>query len=380
MKQNVFITKTGSYFPNHAVRNEEMDEYIGLICEQQSRVKNVVLRQNGIKERYYALDKNHQPTHTNAELAVNAIDKLFDSGLKSADIDLLTCASSSPDQTLPSQASMVHGLLKNKPMEIYSASGVCLSSLQAFKTAYLSLICGDKKNAVCSTSELVSPSLLSKFYNKEYGDWKKLDKEPYMAFEKDFLRYMLSDGASCVFMEIEPHAPVSLRVDWIEMLSYANELPTCMFAGAERREDGELKSWKFFEAEDLIDRSLFAVKQDVKLLKKYICRYWVDFVLYCLEKNHIRPSDITYVLPHVSSMFIYHELEKEFAKRRVDLLSDRWYTNLPTIGNVASAAIFAALDEFWKTRELGNGDKILLLVPESGRFSFGAALLTVVKS
>lgn len=51
---------------------------------------------------------------------------------------------------------------------------------------------------------------------------------------------------------------------------------------------------------------------------------------------------------------------------------------MPQVGNIGSAAIFAILDEFWKTHELKSGEKILLLVPESGRFSYGTVLLSVV--
>nr|WP_284708980.1 3-oxoacyl-[acyl-carrier-protein] synthase III C-terminal domain-containing protein [Bacteroides xylanisolvens] len=56
----------------------------------------------------------------------------------------------------------------------------------------------------------------------------------------------------------------------------------------------------------------------------------------------------------------------------------KWYTNLSKVGNIASAAIFAILDEFWNTHELKSGEKILLIVPESGRFSYGTVLLSVV--
>lgn len=86
---------------------------------------------------------------------------------------------------LPSHASMVHGLLKNKPMEIFSASGICLSCLQAFKTAF-GVFYQEKKNAICSTSELTSATLLSKNYDIEYEKCADIGTQPYMALEKDF--------------------------------------------------------------------------------------------------------------------------------------------------------------------------------------------------
>lgn len=58
MEQKVFITKTASYFPNEPAGNEEMEDYLGLIGGKPSRVKNIILRQNGIKRRFYALNKH----------------------------------------------------------------------------------------------------------------------------------------------------------------------------------------------------------------------------------------------------------------------------------------------------------------------------------
>lgn len=125
-------------------------------------------------------------THTNAELAQLSIQKLLaEALLPLQELELLACATASPDQVLPSHASMVHGLLKNVPMEIFSASGICLSCIQAFKIAYLSILAGNKRNAVCSCSELASAGLLSKNFDVEYENalileynhtwhWKKI--------------------------------------------------------------------------------------------------------------------------------------------------------------------------------------------------------------
>lgn len=123
---NAFITSVSSYLPNNPVSNKEMEDYIGLINNKQSRVKSVVLRQNGISNRYYALDKEHRITHTNAEIAAAAILNLK---CDLNDVEVLACATSCADQILPGQASMVHGLLKNAQMELYSTAGVCLSGI-----------------------------------------------------------------------------------------------------------------------------------------------------------------------------------------------------------------------------------------------------------
>ncbi|WP_372647346.1 beta-ketoacyl-ACP synthase III [Draconibacterium sp.] len=378
MNKNVYISSVSKFLPNSPVENEDMEQYLGLINEKPSRVRRIVLKQNGIKSRYYALDKKQKITHTNAELAFRSIQKLFPNEKIPEDIDVLACATGNPDQLLPSHASMVHGLMKNRPMELYSASGVCLTCLQAFKTAYLSVLSGISSKAICSTSELASPTLLSKNYEEEYEHCSQVGKDPYMAFEKDFLRFMLSDGASSVLLsDKKSDNGISFKVEWVEMTSYANELPTCMFMGAEPREDGELTSWKEFESRELINRSVMTVKQDIRLLKPNIIRYWVDHLEYCLNKYNLDPKEVDYVIPHVSSMFFYGKLAEGIEARGLDLGTNKWFTNLTEIGNIASASIFAALDDLCKTEMLKADDKVLLLVPESGRFSYGTVLLTV---
>lgn len=60
---NAYITASGSFLPNKPVNNEEMENYLGMLSEVPSRRKAVYLRKNGIKRRYYALDKNQNTTH-----------------------------------------------------------------------------------------------------------------------------------------------------------------------------------------------------------------------------------------------------------------------------------------------------------------------------
>lgn len=101
MKKDVFITGLASFFPNSPVSNDEMEEFLGLISGKHSKVQRIVLKQNGIKRRYYALNKNQEITHTNAEMAMLAIRKLLALTNKSQkDIELLACATATPDQIL----------------------------------------------------------------------------------------------------------------------------------------------------------------------------------------------------------------------------------------------------------------------------------------
>ena len=379
MKGKVYINSIASFLPGVPVPNEEMEDYLGLIGGKPSRVKSIVLRQNGIKTRYYGLDKEHKMTYSNAQLAKEAVCGLFPDKTVPSDVSLLACGTSTPDQLLPSHASMVHGELGNFPMEIFSSAGVCLTSLQALKICYSNILAGLHKKAVCVASELTSPALVAKFYDPEYeATHDNPEKDPYMAFEKDFMRFMLSDGAGAVLVQDHPEGDCPLQIEWIEMTSYANELPTCMFMASELQPDGRLKSWKEFTPEEIKERGVLVGKQDIRQLKVHIIKYWVDHIEMVLAEHNVKAEEIDYVIPHVSSMFFYEKLNDEIKARGMALTKDKWFTNLTSVGNIGSAAIYVALDELMRTKNLKQGDKILLLVPESGRFSYGVVLLTIL--
>ncbi|MDR1679409.1 MAG: StlD/DarB family beta-ketosynthase, partial [Prevotellaceae bacterium] len=330
MRNEVFITKTAKFLPNNPVDNDHMEDYLGKIGGNPSRVRSIVLRQNGIKQRYYALTTNQQITHTNAEMTANAINNLFDEEVKLTDIELLACGTSSPDQLLPSHTAMVHGLLKEHPVEIISPSGVCLSSAHALKAGYSYMKAGLVKNAVCAGSELSSGVLQSKNYEEEYEKLTEVETKPLIAFEKDFLRFMLSDGAGAFLLEDKPRGDLSLRIDWIESISYASETETCMFMGAEKRPDGELKSWKEFTEQEWLDRSVFGIKQDIRLLDVKIIGFWIRHLKDCFTKHNINPAaDADYFIAHFSSMFFHDKLRDAMNENGIAVPYEKWFFNLP---------------------------------------------------
>ena len=113
MEKAAYINSVSAYLPNSPIANEDMEDYIGKIGGNPSRVRSIVLRQNGIKTRYYGLNKNQSLTHSNAELAKEAVCGLFENENIPDDLTLLACGTSTPDQLLPSHASMVHGEIAN---------------------------------------------------------------------------------------------------------------------------------------------------------------------------------------------------------------------------------------------------------------------------
>lgn len=375
--KNVYITRVSKYLPNKPISNDEMEDKLGTVDGKTSKGRRIVLRNNQIKTRYYAIDENGNTTHNNAQLTAEAIESLCDESFAKKDIQLLSCGTSSPDQILPSHAAMVHGFLKNGNTEINSPSGACCSGMNALKYGFMAVKSDQVANAVCTGSERVSSWMKSDIFEEEVEFLKTMEENPILAFNKDFLRWMLSDGAGAFLLESEPKGDLPLKIEWMEGYSYAHEIEACMYAGSDKLEDGFLKPWSEYSSDQWSKKSLFAIKQDVKLLGKNILTKGVDSLKMALEKNNLKAEDIDYYLPHISSYYFKEGLYDEMKNQDVEIPWENWFMNLSKVGNVGAGSIYIMLEELVTSGKLKKGDKILLSVPESARFSYAYALLTV---
>lgn len=357
-----------------------MEDCLGRIDGRSSVAKGIVLRNNKIKSRYYAIDKNTgKSTHTNYQLAANAIEGLLDDQFSKEEIELLSCGCGAPDQLLPSHAAMVHGELKCPPVEIVSVSSACCSGIQAFKYAYMSVKCGNSSNAIAVGSEKVSSWLKADKFDDEAEDLKHLIENPIIAFEKDFLRWMLSDGAGAALMQNKPNeSGISLRIDWVDVISYANLVDSCMYAGCEKNPDGSLTGWAEMKPHDWAAKSIFAFKQDTRLLGDNIVKWGGEMWMKVCKKHSIDLDKITYFLPHLSSEFFRPKIMAELDKIGYPIPAEKWFTNLTQVGNVGSASPYIMLEELFNTGRIKKGDILVIMVPESARFSYGYVQLTAV--
>ncbi|MCD0454702.1 beta-ketoacyl-ACP synthase III [Chryseobacterium sp. LC2016-27] len=376
---DVFITKASTYLPNEPVSNDEMETYLGYINDKPSKAKALILRNNKIKTRYYALDKNGKSTHTNAQITAKAIEGLFDENFKKEDMELLSCGTTSADQIQPSHASMVHGELNiGKSVEINTSTGLCNSGMNALNYGFLNIKAGIKDNAVCVGSERMSAWMTADKFNHEAENLKLLEERPIVAFKREFLRWMLSDGAGAFLLENKPREnEISLKIDWIDFYSYAHEIEACMYSGCEKQEDGSLKSWAEYPAEEWLNQSIFALKQDTKILDKYILVKGAESLRSSFDKHQLDPETVDHVLAHISSGYFKEGLKNEFANVGLDFPWEKWFYNLSEIGNIGAGSIFVAVEQLMNSGKLKKGEKVLLCVPESGRFAYSCALLTV---
>lgn len=381
---DAYITSLAAFLPNAPITNDQMEALLGMVNQLPSRTRAMILRNNKIRTRYYAVDpQTGRTTHTNAQLAAQAVRGLNPyPGFTPADIECLSCGTTQADQLIPGHASMVHGELQSPACEIVSTSGVCISGMTALKYAAMNVATGQTRNAVATGSEQASSFMRSRMAGKISPESaSQVEQQPSLAFNADLLRWMLSDGAGAAFIAPEPRPDQrAFRIEWIDNFSFAGELETCMYAGAIKNADGSLKGWREFDdPRAMLAQHALLLKQDVKLLDREIVPSTADRAIPLLQKKRgIRAEDVDIFVPHYSSD--YFRLPIYAGLKRVDfhIPLEKWFTNLPEKGNTGSASVYIILEELLRSARIKAGDKVLCYVPESGRFSICYALLTVV--
>jgi 3-oxoacyl-[acyl-carrier-protein] synthase-3 len=230
--------------------------------------------------------------------------------------------------------------------------------MAAFAAAARAIEAGDHDCAVVVGSELVSRSLRA--------------REGRRSGDTEFLRWTLSDGAGAVVLQNAPRQQgLSLRLDWTHLVSYAHERPVCMSAG------GSPTAGNTWLDPVTPDVTLVQLRQEVAMLPD-LFRTGVHEFARLIREGRVSPSKVDHLLCHYSAERFRGDIVGLLKAADLMIDEDRWFTNLQTRGNTGAASIFVMIEEAWHAGRFREGDRILLVVPESGRFSFAFAHLTCV--
>lgn len=364
---NVYITRTASFLPGEAVNNAEMDRYIGSINKTSSRMKTLILAENGIQNRHYAIDKNGQSLHSVTSMGTKVVAQLCDSNTF---IGFLSAATTGGDSAAPGLANLIQGEMHLPPLETLSVSGICAASIGALNAAALAVESSAKKAAIALASEFPSRLFKTSRFQNRTAD---------IDFDAHFLRWMLSDGAGGVLLANKPSSSgVSLKIKWIHQKSFSGDMPTCMQVGMSvgNQLPGYLDYPTLAEAEKA---GAFDLRQNIRILPNLFDLGLHEYAQ-MVKEGHVDPKKISHFLCHYSSERFKPMIAKLMEEAGIAIAPEKWFSNLTSKGNTGSASIFIMLDEFFKTKSdsLKVGEQIFGFVPESGRFSVAYFLLEVV--
>lgn len=368
--QRVYLQSAGSFLPGEPVDNERMDDYIAPLNRLSQRIKRRILAENGIRERYYAIDAEGRTVFTNAQLAAGAIrDCLTRGGADLTQVSMLASGSSGGDALMPGFANMIQGELAAPPMETLSVHGICAAGVGAIQAAAQGIELGAHRSALAVAAEM--PSRLfkrSRFAARGYET----------DFDSHFLRWMLSDGAGALLLSdgaaLAGAKGLKLRLKWVHQRAFSGDYPVCMQLGlTEDRERGHLDFGSWAEAEAA---GALSLRQDIRLLP-HLFDIGIHEYAQLVKDGWVDPARVDHFLCHYSSEKFIPVVEDLMGKAGLAIPRERWYSNLAWRGNTGAASILVMLSEFLQTRTLKAGEQIFCYVPESGRFMAAYMLLEV---
>lgn len=319
---NIKIVGTGSYVPQNVVTNDDLAKIVDTNDEWISS-------RTGIKQRRITIDEN------TSDLAYKAALKaLQNSNEKVEDIDLIICATSSPDFLTPSTACIIQSKLGAKNAVAFDISAACTGLIYGMIIAQQFI-----KTKMHNTVLVIGSETLSKILN-----WK--DRSTCVLF---------GDGASAVILKSSKEENSFLSTHWEADGTKWNYLQ-CPSSKIVDIYSPQYESQNFISMLGS-DVFKFAVKSFIKGVKTV------------LDKSNCSKDDIKYIIPHQANMRIIN-----YAAKVLKMPMDKFYTNLDKYGNTSAASIGIALDEVVDKGLLNKGDKLILVAFGAGMTS-GAILL-----
>jgi len=266
---------------------------------------------------------------------------------------------------------MVHTGLRVKRCEVASFQSVCASGMMAIKNAYAQIKSEEKENSVCVASEFAS-----RLFKASRFESQGIRKVP---FDTEFLRWMLSDGAGAMVLQNKLRENgLSLKIDWIDLKSFANEFPVCMFTGKTDNKDESEKTWLDYpEYPPAANAGAINLHQDVQQLDKVV-QTGVAHFFKLIDEGKTNPEEIDWLCCHHSSEIFKGPIRDLMEKGGAFIPESKWFSNLSSKGNTGSASIYIMCEELMYSGKLKAGQSVLCMVPESRRFITSFMKLTVV--
>lgn len=318
------IIGTGSFLPSNIMTNDDLSNIVDTSDEW-------IRTRTGIRERRISAGL------TTADLAYEAgVRALNDAGLKPEDIDLIICATITPDYFMPSCACMVQHILGAVNAAAFDLSAACSGFIYAIVTAEQFIRSGMYENVLVIGTEVLSKVL----------DWE--DRSTCVLF---------GDGAGAVVMSKASKGGMILASNLEADGSKFNMLtcPAIPLINPYRNICGE-------ETRPVIKM----LGQDVF---KFAVRTITENIDKVLKKSGLSKDDIRYIVPHQANQRIFEQ-----AAKLSGISADRFYMNLDRYGNTSAASIGIALDELKKGNSINCGD-IVVLVGFGGGMTGGAVIL-----
>ncbi len=139
------VLGTGSFLPERVLNNRELAERFG--CSEEW-----ILTRTGIRERRFA-----EPGTGSSDLGVIAAQRALDAAnIAPRDLELIICATYTPDMAFPSNACIIQEAIGAKPAAAFDLQAACSGFVYALVTAAQYVIAGNLRYALVVAAEINS--------------------------------------------------------------------------------------------------------------------------------------------------------------------------------------------------------------------------------
>lgn len=318
------ITGIGAFLPDYRLTNEEISTMVDTSDEW-------IMQRIGIKERRILKDKDKATSDMGAAAVLQLLEKTHTSP---DEIDLLICATITSDRPLPATANVISRKTRLNNAWSFDLNAACSGFIFALTTGTSFIETGKYKKVIIVGADMMS----------SITDYTDRNTCP-----------LFGDGAAAVLLE-PTHEDVGI-IDHINHTDGKGRHYLHMKAGGSKRPAS---------IETVNNREHF-VHQEGQTVFKYAVSRMADVAVEMMEKNHITPENLAWLVPHQANMRII-----EAVARRMGISPDQVMINIEKYGNTTAATIPLCLYDYEK--QLKKGDNLILAAFGAG-FTWGSVYL-----
>ncbi|MBN2598043.1 beta-ketoacyl-ACP synthase III [Labilibaculum sp.] len=323
-KINAVITGVGAYVPDYVLTNEELSTMVDTTDEW-------IMTRIGIKERRILKGEGKG----SSDLGARAVEELLKKTNTSPEnVDLLICATVTPDMQFPATANIISDKLGINDAFSFDLNAGCSGFLFALVTGSKYIQSGMYKKVVIVGAEKMSSIV-------DYTDRQTCP--------------IFGDGAAAVMLE-----PTTENIGIIDEMLHTQGFGR---KHLHQKAGGSCKP----ASHETVDAREHFIYQEGNHVFKHAVSNMADVSVEMMEKHGMTADDLAWLVPHQANNRII-----EATAKRMGLAKEKVMINIQKYGNTTSATIPLCLWE-WEN-QLNKGDNIILSGFGAG-FTWGSILL-----
>ena len=312
------ITGWGMSAPEGVLTNDDLSK----IVETNDQW---IRERTGIHQRHIAREDQFPST-----LAVEAsVKALTVANLRPTDVDLIICATSSPEYIFPATACLVQDQLGASKAGAFDLSAACTGFVYALNMGAQAIRSGSIKSAL-----IIGTETLSRFVN-----WK--DRNTCILF---------GDGAGAFVLQASDQ-PGGVMSAVMHSDGSGGDLLTIQAGGS-----------RYPATDATIHEGKHYIQMDGNEVFRFATRVMASATKEALDAANLKLEDVRWIIPHQANIRII-----QAAARGLKLPMDRFIVNLENYGNTSTASIPMAMVEALEKGQIEKGDKLVMV-------AFGAGL------